>query len=221
VTVRGFISALANVQMPDVFNPYADQCTKHDRLDAAACRRANLEMFLRAAISRRVDTIWIARDLGYRGGRRTGVPLTDEVHLESMSRLFGGLAVERATVGPAVAERTAAVVWRVIAHINQPLFLWNVFPLHPHESGEPMSNRCHTRDERENTKPFLIALLEMLQPRRVIAIGRDAQLALIQLDIKALPVRHPSYGGQAEFIGGVFSLYGVSESSLRTGSSSF
>jgi uracil-DNA glycosylase len=221
VTVRRFISALADVQMPNVFNPYAEQCAEHDRLDAAACRRANLETFLNAAIAQRVDTIWIARDLGYRGGRRTGVPLTDEVHLESMSRLFGGLAVVRATVGPAVAERTAAVIWRVIAQINQPVFLWNVFPFHPHEPGEPMSNRCHTRDERETTKPFLIALLEMLQPRRAIAIGRDAQLALIELDIEVTPVRHPSYGGQTEFTGGVFSLYGINESSLKTQSSLF
>ena len=67
MTVRRFISALADVQMPNVFNPYAEQCAEHDRLDAAACRRANLETFLNAAIAQRVDTIWIARDLGYRG----------------------------------------------------------------------------------------------------------------------------------------------------------
>ena len=61
----------------------------------------------------------------------------------------------------------------------------------------------------------------MLQPRRGIAIGRDTQLALIQLDIEVTPVRHPSYGGQTEFIGGVFSLYGVNESGLKTEPSLF
>ena len=55
-----------------------------------------------------METIWIARDLGYRGGRRTGVPLTDEVHLTHAAALMGGIALERATEGPAIAERTAA-----------------------------------------------------------------------------------------------------------------
>ena len=67
--------------------------------------------------------MWIARDLGYRGGRRTGVPLTDDVHLECVSRLFGGLPVKRATLGPVVAERTAAVIWSVLNHINCQVFL--------------------------------------------------------------------------------------------------
>src|SRR5439155_19264406 len=78
--------------------------------EAADYRRANLEAFLEAAIEKGVNTVWIARDLGYRGGRRTGVPLTDDVHLECVSRLFGGLNVKRATLGPVVAERTAAVI---------------------------------------------------------------------------------------------------------------
>jgi uracil-DNA glycosylase len=209
MTAGHFVSALAEIEMPDVFNPYSDQCEEHDRLDAPERRRANLEMFLSAAVSRKVDTIWIARDLGYRGGRRTGVPLTDEVHLDAMSRLFGGLSISRATVGPVVAERTAAVIWRVIEELNCPLFLWNVFPFHPHEAGDPMSNRCHTRSERDMCRPILTALFEMLRPRRIIAIGRDAQMALTDLGIEVNPVRHPSYGGQNEFIGGVFNLYGI------------
>src|SRR5262249_29263157 len=91
-----------------------------------------------------VDSIWIARDLGYRGGRRTGLPLTDEVHLPTFSHVFGGLKVHRATIGPPVAERTAAIVWRMLRCISVPVFLWNVFPFHPYLPGEPLSNRCHS-----------------------------------------------------------------------------
>jgi len=32
------------------------------------------------------NTIWMGRDLGYRGGRRTGLALTDEAHLPLFSR---------------------------------------------------------------------------------------------------------------------------------------
>jgi uracil-DNA glycosylase len=211
VTARGFVNRLAAIQLPSAFNPYSELCAEHDCTDAPDSRRANLELFLEAAITAGVDTVWIARDLGYRGGRRTGVPLTDEVHLDSVSRLFGGLPVRRATRGPAVAERTAAAVWGAINHINRRVFLWNVFPLHPHEPGQPMSNRCHTRVERETCRPLLLALLDMLSPRRIIAIGRDAQAALADLGIDVVTVRHPSYGGQNEFKSSLFDLYGVKE----------
>jgi hypothetical protein len=52
-------------------------------------------------------------------------------------------------------------------------------------------------------------LLGMLQPRSVLAIGRDAELALADLEVPAHAVRHPSYGGQSEFFEGIFTHYGV------------
>jgi len=122
---------------------------------------------------------------------------------------MGGIALDRATKGPLVAERTAAIVWSVLSRIGEPAVLWNVFPLHPHEADDPFSNRCHTRAEREATWPLLTALIAMIKPRRIVAIGRDAGMALSGLDIPVELVRHPSYGGQAEFISGVNVIYGL------------
>jgi uracil-DNA glycosylase len=211
MTPKSFVSALAAADLPSVFNPWRDQCSIHDRRDAAARRRANLESVIAAALDARVETIWIARDLGYRGGRRTGVPLTDEVHLSHAAALMGGIVLERATEGPVIAERTAAIVWQVLSRIGQPVMLWNVFPFHPHEVDDPMSNRCHTRAEREATWPLLQALVTMLRPKRIVAIGRDAHLALDGIEIPTIAIRHPSYGGQREFIDGMFNLYGIAE----------
>lgn len=209
MTPESFVATLAATHLPSVFNPWSDRCAVHDRSDAAARRRDNLKRLLEAAMDARVETMWIARDLGYRGGRRTGVPLTDEVHLDQAGVLLGGVALERATQGPIVAERTAAIIWRVLEQIRQPVVLWNIFPFHPHESTDQFSNRCHTRGEREATWPLLQALIAMIQPRQIIAIGRDAYLALGDLDMPTTAVRHPSYGGQREFIEGMFAVYGV------------
>jgi hypothetical protein len=210
VTPSKFVAALAAMRLPAVFNPYADCCDVHDRSDAARLRRKNLQAFLEAALSVKVDTIWVARDLGYRGGRRTGVPLTDEVHLDVVGQMLG-IELRRATKGPAVAERTAAVVWRVLAEIGEPVLLWNVFPFHPHEPDDPFSNRCHTAQEREITLPLLGELMDMFKPSRLVAIGRDADLALRDMAVPVSAVRHPSYGGQSEFIAGLYTLYGVHE----------
>jgi hypothetical protein len=91
--------------------------------------------------------------------------------------------------------------------------LWNIFPLHPHEVTDPFSNRSHTRAEREATWPLLTALICMIQPRRIVAIGRDAGLALSGIEIPVHVVRHPSYGGQADFIAGIRAIYGIAENS--------
>ena len=208
MTPKRFTRALAALSLPSTFNPYRDCCPIHDRTDAAKVRKRNLTLCLEAVLASKVDTMWIARDLGYRGGRRTGVALTDEVHLEEAALMYGGAALGRATKGALVAERTAAVVWELLTQIQQPVMLWNVFPFHPHEDGDPLSNRCHTRTEREATWPFLIALIEMVKPKRIMAIGRDAAAALQGIEIPVSTVRHPSYGGQAEFIAGVEELYG-------------
>jgi hypothetical protein len=215
VTPSRFVASLAEMRLPTVFNPYADCCDIYDRADAPRLRKKNLQLFLEAALARRVDIIWIARDLGYRGGRRTGVPLTDEVHLSLVGQLFGGIELKRATRGPVVAERTAAVIWKVLSHIGRPVVLWNVFPFHPHEPGDPLSNRCHTAAERELTLPLLESLIAMFQPQRLVAIGRDAHLALRDLNIPLTTVRHPSYGGQGEFIASLYDLYGVRPEDVR------
>ena len=216
-TPRTFAAALAEICLPSVFNPYRDTCALHDRREAAGVRRRNLMRCLEAALDGRVDTMWVARDLGYRGGRRTGVPLTDEIHLGSAGALMGGINLERATRGPVVAERTAAVIWRVLSRVGQPVVLWNIFPLHPHEAGIPFSNRCHTRAEREATWPLLTALISMIRPKQIVAIGRDAGQALSAINVPLRVVRHPSYGGQVEFITCVYGLYGVAQGTNLVG----
>lgn len=214
MTPSDFVCALEAASLPNVFNPWRDHCAVHDRGDAASLRRENLRRFLDRAIATEVTTMWVGRDLGYRGGRRTGVPLTDEVHLASASALLGDIDLVRATEGPVMAERTAAVIWRVLAQVRQPVVLWNVFPFHPHMADDPMSNRCHTRAERDETWPLLEALIEMVRPQRIVAIGRDARQALDDLGVTADAVRHPSYGGQAEFIAGIHDLYAIDPTAL-------
>jgi len=48
-----------------------------------------------------------------------------------------------------------------------------------------------------------------LRPRVLVAIGRDAEAALADLGMAAERVRHPSYGGQTEFVARMGELYGL------------
>ena len=211
VSAVEFVEAVARLRLPSVFNPYSDKCPHFDMPDATARRRSNLQLQLQAAIDLEVDTVWVGRDLGYRGGRRTGIALTDEANLASVRASFGDdLRISRATIGPATAERTAAVVWRMMRRLNAPVFTWNVFPLHPHELLSPLTNRCHTRKEREFARPILLKLIELLRPSRIVAIGNDAAAGLAEMGIDCLKVRHPSYGGISDFQRGIAKIHGLS-----------
>jgi hypothetical protein len=177
---------------------------------APSRRAAALLELLEAAVDTEVDAFWIGRDLGYRGGRRTGLALTDDVHL-AVHALRWNVSIERATTGSLVAERTAAVIWSMLALVPAAVFLWNVFPFHPHEPGDPFSNRSHRPRERAVGEELLAQLIVMLRPRRLVAIGNDAAKAAYRLggDTEIIQVRHPSYGGQRDFVTQVECLYGL------------
>ena len=203
-----FVEALSKLNFENTFNPYSNQCNVHDLDKAAYCRSQTLQSMLEVATERDIDSLWIGRDLGYRGGRRTGLALTDDVHIQKHAERWE-LSLDRPTKGEVVAERTAAVIWRVLSQIEVSVFLWNVFPLHPHEPDNPFSNRSHNSRERRVGEIFLSQLILLLKPRRLVAIGNDAARSARRLSEqhKVIQVRHPSYGGQAQFFAQMNELY--------------
>jgi len=204
-----FVNGVAALRFDNCFNPYVDRCEIHDRHDAPLIRAHALSALMESAVRQPIDAIWIGRDLGYRGGRRTGLALTDDVHIPQHARRWS-ISVKRPTIGAAVEERTAAVIWGVLNQIDARIFLWNVFPLHPHESGAPFTNRQHNASEREAGEKLLKSLIELLRPMRIVAIGNDAAAAATRVvsEIPVICVRHPSYGGQTKFLSQMRELYG-------------
>ena len=213
---RAFVDRLASVEISSVFNPYRDHCEIHDLVDAPRIRRHNLEAVLGARREASVESIWFGRDLGYRGGRRTGLALTDEVAMFSVACGSNkSTEIARATHGSPVAERTAAVIWSLINRLRQPPMLWNAFPFHPHEPGSPFTNRAHNIRERRETAWAIEALIERFDKPRLIAIGNDASKALSDLGFAHETARHPSYGGQREFVETMERIHGLNPIGAR------
>lgn len=208
MSAKDILSALGQLDFENTFNPYVDRCPVHDASEAPELRSYYLFEMLERAASSNLDAIWVGRDLGYRGGRRTGLALTDDIHF-SDHLVRWGLEPKRPTSGAPVAERTAAAIWDILMRVTVPVFLWNVFPLHPYENGYPFSNRAHNARERKAGTNILISIVHYLKPQRVIAVGNDAFTVLSNAlpDVDVYKVRHPSYGGQNEFMESMRSLY--------------
>lgn len=204
-----FVNQLSQISFDDVFNPYSDLCNDHDHPESHAIRRSNLRRYLDAVVRNGVESVWLGRDCGYRGGRRTGIALTDEIQLTSLGIQFDIGGLSKATVGGPIKERTATEVWKIIHEIDQKVFLWNVFPFHPFEDGQPMSNRRHTSREFNGCKDLLHSLLAWLKPKKIVALGVDAHKEVMQLGYKVSAVRHPSYGGHLEFASSIRTIYGL------------
>lgn len=207
---KDFIEKLQSLSFDNTFNPYVDCCKTYDSIDAPIIRREALLSILQVAANSEIDSIWIGRDLGYRGGRRTGLALTDDAHISSHAARWG-LSFDKPTIGEVVVERTAATIWEVLEQINSNIFLWNVFPFHPHESFNPFTNRSHNSHEKRVGEDLLSDLVEMLSPFKIIAIGNDAAISANKLfdSSKIYKVRHPSYGGQNQFISEISDIYGL------------
>ncbi|HVT64518.1 MAG TPA: hypothetical protein VHD81_05150 [Mycobacteriales bacterium] len=151
--VDSLVSELAQLPaLPNTFNPYREVCPTYDVPDASAIRRENVRALLARAASLDGIDLWIGREPGYLGARRTGVALTDETHLAGYADLMG-VSLRRATHTDAKRrEISASGIGRALATVGQPVFLWNICPLHTHQARQP-NEQLQAQPRGRNTQP--------------------------------------------------------------------
>lgn len=183
-----------------LFNPYRDRNEAVDLPDAPAVRRANLQRYL-ARYEERPEVFLLAEAPGPWGCRFSGVPLVSEAQLADAAFPIDGRP--SSTRAEPHKEASATIYWRVLQPFFPCFFTWNSVPFHPHRSGEPLSIRNPTRGEVAAWSSLLTALLQVLQPKHVLAVGRKAEYALAQVGASCTYIRHPSQGGARRFEAGV------------------
>ncbi len=205
---ESFVDRLAAVSLADAFNQYRDVCPYHDSAASPVLRRANLIGYLSAQLRLRPNSFWVGEAGGYRGVRRTGLLLTSEDWLETISARLG-VTFRKATVTPPQKELSAGAVWREIERLDHVPFIWAAVPVHTHTPGNPLSNRNPSTQEIRAFYPFLSELLQTFRPKIVLAVGRIAERALSELGSEHTYVRHPSMAGIPEFRRGIHQIYGL------------
>jgi uracil-DNA glycosylase len=86
------------------------------------------------------------------------------------------------------------------------VILCNTVPTHPHRPGQALSNRRPTVAEVEAGAPLAMRLVELVQPRTVVAVGRIAESVLPP---GTAYVRHPANAGGPAFREGMRSILGA------------
>ena len=203
-----FVGGLAGLRFEDAFNPYADLCPVYDLPDAPALRRAALVSVIDRALEQGTDSLWVGFCPGHQGARRTGLAFTDDYVLQAHAERWG-VELPRPTTGKMIPEPTTQAVWKELPRIKETVFLWNVFPLHPHKPGKPFSNREPTPQEYAAGREALQELIDALDPMRLVAVGNVAakEVKGVGGGRGFVKVRHPGHGGQREFASGIRELY--------------
>lgn len=208
--IEKLIARLRRAELPEsVFNLYRTDDPEHDVRGGAAKRRENLRRYLKAVRDARWLLIGLAP--GYRGGRFTGVPFTDEHRL-----CWPGSCYDRTGRREhAWREATAGVVMDLIGPRGD-IACFNVVPWHPHEPANLLSNvgpDAETIGYGLEALEFLIARL--LPKAKLVAVGQVAAESLRSLKVNGKLVevvaelRHPAHGGANEFRAEAAELLGI------------
>ncbi len=187
----------------DQCNPYR---TRHDDLDdanAPTLRRENLRTYL-SAYDTAPPLFLLLEAPGPWGCRFSGVPITSEAQLTDPAFPIDGR--QTSLNDEPHTEYSASIFWRVLQPHFPHFFVWNSLPLHPHDPDEPLSIRTPRRTEVRAWQPLLTDLLDVLEPTRIVGVGRKAERALEEVDADPTYVRHPSQGGAKTFERGINAL---------------
>jgi uracil-DNA glycosylase len=202
---------LANVELSDrATNQYS---RISGDLQENAIRRRNLRLYLEQMEAIEPRMLLIGEAVSYRGGRLTGIAFVSEavmlggVDTRSGHVLGADHGYRKATPGPKLStEASATMVWGTIKELEPLPLLWNAFPFHPFQPGNPLSNRAPSAAELLIGERFIARLLRLFSFEQIVAIGNSASLSLQRMAIEHTKVRHPSQGGKNLFVEGMARL---------------
>ncbi len=213
--VYAFIKKIQQVQLPLVFNPWSDYDPLHDMEPTAPqIRSEQLAKYLLHRSSARY--ILLAEGLSYQGGKFTGIAMTSERILLGNHNtvpytvVFGERGARTSCLSLAgknnatgVNEPTASIVWTAVLDNKIPveeIVFWNIFPWHPYQNSNMLSNRTPTERELYVGMEYLKYFMKLFPCAEIVCVGASAQKTIKRFtDIAPTVLRHPAHGGANEF----------------------
>jgi hypothetical protein len=197
--VDHLLAELAGLRIGATFNQYAEG-GPDDVPGAPAIRLANLRAYLAERAG--ADVVCLGEAGGYQGMRWSGIAFTSERDLLRWGPPYAVTCAARRW-----SEPSGTIVHRVLEELGaeRRVILWNTVPTHPHAARKPLSNRRPTTSEIAAGAPLAMRLIELVQPRTVVAVGRVAESILPP---GTAYVRHPANAGGPAFREGMRAILG-------------
>jgi uracil-DNA glycosylase len=127
------------------------------------------------------------------GARFSGIAFTAERSLSPAQRTSAiGLKPDGFT------EQSATILRHALERLEidpGDLVLWNVVPFHPSDIADPLRNRTPVPNEIALGSRWLRRFLQLMQPRRIAAVG---QTAACVVPAGTVVLRHPAHGGSRQ-----------------------
>ncbi|MBT3239788.1 MAG: uracil-DNA glycosylase [Chloroflexi bacterium] len=187
-----------------LWNPYSGENSELDISEAAKIRRQNLKNYLES-YTKMPEALLVGEAPGPWGCRFSGIAFTSERQLVNGELPFHGKTTS--TFDPPVLERSGTILWGNLLDYFPRFFVWNCIPYHPTNPNEPLSIRTPKKSEIVEFNPILKGMVDILSPKKVVAIGRKAEQGLSQIGLNPIYVRHPSFGGKPAFIKGMAEIF--------------
>lgn len=215
MNVKKFIELLRKAPTDNVFNPWWQIDEIHDDYsNAPEIRRNHLEYYLKERLGRR-PLLLLGEALGYQGGHFSGLAMVSErILLGKMKKrgikpdqVFSVLEPTRTSRESVrkdgFTEPTATIVWSHLLELGTDPYdfvIWNAFPWHPYKPEKGLlSNRTPKDHEFIPGLKCLKEFINIMQPRKIVAVGEKAAKQMDNLGIEFAKVRHPANGGATKF----------------------
>lgn len=189
-SIEALLRDLSHAAIGATFNQFRD-VGPDDVPGAPAIRLANLRHYLDER--KDADVVAVGEAAGYQGMRWSGIAFTSEFDL-----LRWGDPYRRSSRRPRPwKEPSGTIVHGVLAELGaeRRVILWNTVPTHPHLPEKPLSNRRPTRAEIMAGTAFAERLIVIVNPERIVGVGRIACATLPNANY----VRHPAQAGATAF----------------------
>lgn len=183
-----------------------------DNIYQEPLKAKNLDVYLTTIKSMNPKAILLGVSPVFRGGRKTGIPFTDEYYVsnENISLLQQkddlGYVIMNNEEQKIEKERVSGIVWSGLEAEMENILLWNIFPFYVHEKGAYACRRDLTEQEKEEGYHFLKMVLKEFPSIHMILIVGDATSDIIEkhAELKEkyeiFNVGHPNLGAKAAFI---------------------
>ncbi|MBT3785925.1 uracil-DNA glycosylase [bacterium] len=181
-----------------VCNPYLD-----------LYKLENLKKYLDLLRVQNPPILLVGEAPGHRGCKLTGIPFTSPHLIQTSAHPVMQSLRSEVILRTTESEQSARVVYDYLINQRLGAVLWNAFPFHPHQKGNPDSNRKPLGKELKEGQRFLKLIVEIFKPGVFIGVGRLGETSLRETISKQEVhyVRHPSRGGKVNFMKGMNKIF--------------